>query len=132
MKGCLEKYKVEKKEVGDEIQLMEEMNLPIQRCFRCNSFLVDFYKSCRYTKQRGKVETHICLICGTVNTIKDLDFRMQHNKKDILKFIELRCNGWTPYRIVSHNKLKIGMMTAFRWEKKYSDLITPSEANKNA
>ena len=130
METRLQKYMEEPIEIGDEIQLLDEMGFnPLNhKCFNCGNYLLDYYKTCRYTIKRGKIVILICLICGSRNTEKDLDYRMWHKKETILKFIQLREKGFTPYTIVSHNKLKIGMMTSFRWEKKFKKEIKNGNA----
>lgn len=111
-------------EVGDEFQLLEEMGfIENHRCSGCNKILLDYYKTCRFATIRGKIPIYICLNCGKRNTEKDLDFRLWHKKETVRRFIELRTEGWTPYKIVSHNLLNIGMMTSFRWERRFKKQI---------
>jgi len=106
---------------GDEIQLLEEMGFDKEKqiCWNCKKYLLDYHLTCRYNSKRGKTTIYICLNCFARNTIKDLDYRMWHTKETIKKFIELRKKGITPYKIVSHGLLNIGMMTSFRWNKKF-------------
>ena len=127
----MEELKINKKnrliqieETGDEFQLLEEMGFSKKHiCMGCKKPLLDYYKTCRYTSQRGQVPIYICLNCGKRNTEKTIDFRLWHTKETVIRFIKLRQKGYTPYRIVSLGLIDIGMMTSYRWEKRFKEQI---------
>ena len=118
----------------DDYQLLEEMGLPENFiCPTCKKPLLNYYMSgSRRTTKRGKVRKYFCLDCRHAVTIKDLDFRLWHNKKTILKFLKLRKKNISCYEIHRDNLIGIGigLMTLYRWNKRFGFKL--NQPRKNA
>ena len=114
-------YLVKDLDFGDDFQVVEEMFGKLILCPRCIKPLSQYWKnSKRKLKTRKDAqERYRCLRCGHYFTLYTLSFRMQHEESIIRKFISLINKGYSPYKIVAHDKLDISMMTSYRWFKKY-------------
>ena len=109
--------------MDDDYQLLEEMGLPDNfLCPTCKRPLLNYYVlGKRRTTKRGKVKKYLCLDCDHSVTIKDIDFRLWHNKQTVSKFLKLRNKNISCYIIHRDNLLgnSVGLMTLYRWNKRF-------------
>lgn len=129
-KKCLAKHHNKRRDrnkyiTGNEIceidfQIVEEMFGKIILCPKCRRPLIEYWKlGKKKNKRKENKDRFRCLGCGHHFTPHSVGFRMQHAESTILEFIELRKDGLSVVEAQEKLKIKIGMMTAYRWNKKF-------------